>query len=350
MAEQKTEKPTQHRLQKARKEGKFPTSRDLVSAVQLAVALLVVLNAGQEVFRQIEKLFIDLLRYAFSPSELTPTDLVALCRLRLWPVFEVILKEAAIVAGLTVFIHVLSTGFGLATKQFAPAFSKLFNLSRIQQLPQQNFSAMLKAIFLLPVIVFVVYVEISGQLSQVANLSVMGLNSALAQARDMIVTLLERLTLALFVIGVIDFIRQRQRFQSSMRMTKQETRDEAKEMEGNVEMKMRIRRLQRAAARRSMLKTLPKATAVIVNPTHYAIALQYEMNSKSVPKVVAKGKNYLAQLIRKMATQHDIPIVENKPLAQALYQAADVGQEIPPHLYRAVAEVLAYLYRTLNRR
>jgi flagellar biosynthetic protein FlhB len=133
-------------------------------------------------------------------------------------------------------------------------------------------------------------------------------------------------------------------------MTKQEVKDELKETEGNLQMKLRIRRLQRDAARRSMLKAVPKATAVIVNPTHYAIALQYEMSSKAVPSVVAKGKNYLAQAIRKRAAEHDIPIIENKPLAEALYQSVDVGQEIPPHLYRAVAEVLAYIYRTLSRR
>ena len=156
--------------------------------------------------------------------------------------------------------------------------------------------------------------------------------------------------MALFAVGLLDFARQRQRFQAELRMTKQEVRDELKETEGNPQLKLRIRRLQREAARRSMLKAIPKATAVVVNPTHYAIALHYEMDSKAVPQVVAKGKNYLAQVIREKAVEHDIPIIENKPLAQALYDAAEVGQEIPPHLYRAVAEVLAYIYRTLSRR
>ena len=165
----------------------------------------------------------------------------------------------------------------------------------------------------------------------------------------MLVTLLNRMCLVVLVLGVVDYARQRRRFMSDLRMSKQEIRDEMKENEGNPQMKVRIRRLQREAARRSMMKALPKATAVIVNPTHYAIAIQYEMNSKTVPTVVAKGRNYLAQLIRQRALEYEIPIVENKPLAQALYQAADVGQEIPPHLYRAVAEVLAYIYRTLNR-
>jgi flagellar biosynthetic protein FlhB len=112
---------------------------------------------------------------------------------------------------------------------------------------------------------------------------------------------------------------------------------------------MQIRRLQRDAIRRNMIKAVEKSTVVIVNPTHYAIAVQYEMGSRSVPTVVAKGKNYLAKIIRERAKAHEIPIVENKPLAQALYQAVDIGDEIPPALYRAVAEVLAQIYRVINR-
>ena len=177
-----------------------------------------------------------------------------------------------------------------------------------------------------------------------------GLGNGLKKASAMISTLWWRLSVALLVIGAVDFVRQRRRFTKDLRMTKQEIKEEMKEMDGNPQMRMRIRRLQRDAARRSMMNAIPKATVVIVNPTHYAIALRYEMNSKSVPTVVAKGKNYLAQRIRERARQHEVPITENKPLAQALYQAVEVGQEIPPHLYRAVAEVLAHIYKSLNRR
>ena len=123
-----------------------------------------------------------------------------------------------------------------------------------------------------------------------------------------------------------------------------------KETEGNPQIKARIRRLQRDLARRKMMKEVPKATAVIVNPTHYAVAIRYEMESMAAPLVVAKGKNYLALRIRQMAVEHQVPIVENPPLAQALYKSADVGQEIPPHLYRAVAEILAYIFKLMHGR
>ena len=133
-------------------------------------------------------------------------------------------------------------------------------------------------------------------------------------------------------------------------MTKQEVREEVKEQQGNPQIKMRIRRIQRDLARRQMMKEVSKATAVIVNPTHYAVAIRYSLDSGAAPKVVAKGKNYLAQRIRKRALEHQVPIVENPPLARALYKSAEVGQEIPANLYRAVAEILAYIYRLMNGR
>jgi flagellar biosynthetic protein FlhB len=140
------------------------------------------------------------------------------------------------------------------------------------------------------------------------------------------------------------------RHKSGQRMSKQEIRDELKEVEGNPQMKARIRRLQRDRARRQMMKEVPKATAVIVNPTHFAVAIRYQLDSMAAPMVVAKGKNYLALRIRQKAVEHQVPIIENPPVAQALYKSVDVGQEIPAHLYRAVAEILAYIFKLMNGR
>ena len=155
----------------------------------------------------------------------------------------------------------------------------------------------------------------------------------------------------LFVaIGCLDFLRVYRRHLKSLRMSKNELRDETKETEGNPQMKGRIRRLQRDLARRNMMKEISKATAVIVNPTHYAVAIRYEMESMAAPLVLAKGRNYLARRIREIAMEHQVPIIENEPLAQALYKSAEVGQEIPAHLYRAVAEVLAYIFKLMHPR
>jgi flagellar biosynthetic protein FlhB len=152
------------------------------------------------------------------------------------------------------------------------------------------------------------------------------------------------------VLGAIDFFRQNRRYIADLRMSKQEIREEAKENEGNPQVKMRIRRLRRDLLRRRMMQQVPKATAVIVNPTHYAVAIRYLMDTMSAPTVVAKGKNYLALRIRQKAVEHEVPIIENPPLAQALYKSAEVGAEIPAHLYRAVAEILAYIYKLMGGR
>lgn len=133
-------------------------------------------------------------------------------------------------------------------------------------------------------------------------------------------------------------------------MSKQEVRDEAKDMEGNPHVKGKIKRLRRDLARRRMMKEVPTATVVIVNPTHFAVALKYRHDAMNTPVVVAKGKNYLALRIRRIANENSVPLVENPPLAQALYKSVEVGREIPPQMFRAVAEVLAYIYKLTNPR
>jgi flagellar biosynthesis protein FlhB len=148
----------------------------------------------------------------------------------------------------------------------------------------------------------------------------------------------------------VDLFREKRHHTNDLKMSKQDLKDEHKEAEGSPQTKMRVRRIQRDLARKRMMQQVPKATAVIVNPTHYAVALRYEPETMVAPIIVAKGKNYLALRIRQKALEHQIPLIENPPLARGLYKAVDVGQEIPPHLYKAVAEILAYIFKLMHRR
>ncbi len=305
---------------------------------------------GSNVLASVGRSSVAVFRRAFSNRDLNTTEMPALLRDALIGPLQLLLEIGAFVTAAVLLVQLVTTGFGFSLKPVMPDAARLNPGPRLKRMPWNNLSSAAKALALMPFIGLVLYAAIFPKLPEVANLAAVGLGRGLKEASGMIGTLLWRLALALLAIGLIDFVRQRQRFAKELRMTKQEIRDEMKEMDGNPQMKMRIRRLQREVARRNMMKAVPKATVVIVNPTHYAIAVHYEMNSKSVPTVVAKGKNYLAQLIRERARQHEVPIMENKPLAQALYQAVEVGQEIPPHLYRAVAEVLAHIYKSLNRR
>ena len=150
------------------------------------------------------------------------------------------------------------------------------------------------------------------------------------------------------VVGIADFIYQKYRFNEEMKMTKQEVKDEYKNTEGNPEIKGKQRQRMRDASRRRMMQDVPKADVVITNPTHLAVAVKYDAETAKAPIVLAKGEDYLAQKIRETAKEHNIEIVENKPLARMLYANVDIGEEIPPELYQAVAEILAMVYNMKN--
>ena len=153
-----------------------------------------------------------------------------------------------------------------------------------------------------------------------------------------------KISLVYLVIGLADFIYQKYRFNEDMKMTKQEVKDEFKNTEGNPEIKGRQRQRMREASRSRMMQDVPKADVVITNPTHFAVAIKYDAETSKAPVVLAKGEDYLAQKIKEAAREHHIEIVENKPLARMLYANVDIGQEIPPELYQAVAEILAMVY------
>lgn len=347
---QKTEQPTQHRLQKARKEGKFPVSKDFLSSLQFLVVTVIILSNGKDVASNAAEFSVRMMRSAFSPDTLTTPQFVQFTLLYTRPLLMSLLIPGMELVGVIVLVQLASTGFGFAGQQLMPDLKRLNPMSKLTQLPGQNFAATVRALLFLPLTGYLVYSTIQAHLEDLVRLSGMALQSGLLDAQRLVTSVLWKLSFVLMVFGLVDFFRQRQRFQKNMRMTKQEIKDEHKEMEGNPQMKMRIRRLQRDLARKNMMKAVPTATAIIVNPTHYSVAISYDADKKAVPTVVAKGRNYLALLIKTKAIEAGVPIIENQPLAQALYKSVDVGQEIPAHLYRAVAEVLAYVFRTLNRR
>jgi flagellar biosynthetic protein FlhB len=344
---QRTEQPTQRRLEKARREGQFPSSKEFVSAVQFLGFLILAAGFGGAWFLRILNFTRQLLARAFF-TELTPAELVSLVRELILPTLTPLLLGGGALVLLVLFVQMASTRFGISLSKLAPDFQRLNFLSKIQNLPAQNLPSFFQALILLPLIGLVVYYEITGNLDQLLALPWMSAQVGLLRVAASLTTLLWRAGSLFLVVGVIDLFWQRHRYTKQLRMSKQEVREEAKEQQGNPQIKMRIRRIQRDLARRQMMKDIPHATAVIVNPTHYAVAIRYSLDSGAAPKVVAKGKNYLAQRIRRKAIEHQVPIVENPPLARALYNSADVGQEIPANLYRAVAEILAYIYRLMN--
>jgi flagellar biosynthetic protein FlhB len=344
-----TEDPTQRRLEKARKEGQFPAAKEFVSALQFMVFLGLLGSGGPAWFTQFRQTARSLIRLAFAP-DLKPSDLIHVSWQLFWQNLLPLVTAGLAVSIATVAFRLATTQFGISFKKLMPDAERFNPLSHIKNLPQQNMPALMQAVFMLPLFLWAVWVVAREKLDAFMMLPMQSVDSGFVLIGSALMQLFWKAAGVFFVYGCVDLFRQLRRHKSQLKMSKQDIKDESKESEGNPQMKARIRRLQRDRARKQMMKDVPTATAIIVNPTHYAVAIRYNMEDMAAPLVVAKGVDFLALRIRQKALEHQIPIIENKPLAQALYKSVDVGQEIPAHLYRAVAEILAYIFKLMNGR
>jgi flagellar biosynthetic protein FlhB len=346
---QRSEKPTKRKLDKARREGQFPASKELLAALQF-FTFVVLLSAGWPPFLERTR---EMARYFLTAAfhlQLTAHSVPAIYRHSVGHVFMPLLWLGGCLTTVALAGQLGSTRFGFAFQKLTPDLKRLSPLQKIKNIPSQNAGPFFQALLFLPLLALAVYTIAAKNLTAYSGLTREGLFPALGAVADSLKDLLWKAVYLFLAIGALDYLRAYRRHAKSLKMSKQEIRDEAKENEGNPQIKGRIRRIQRDLARRNMMKEVSKATAVIVNPTHYSVAIRYELEGMAAPRVLAKGKNYLARRIREIAIEHQVPIIENQPLAQALYSSADVGQEIPPHLYRAVAEVLAYIFKLMNPR
>lgn len=345
----KTEQPTEKRLKKAREEGEFPQAKDFIAALQFTFFLLLLGSGGQRWLMGFQSSMRALLRMAFT-REVTAVDLTHIAWQLFWHHGMPLALAGMALALATLGLRLITTGFGFSFKKLSPDPARLNPISRLRELPRQNLSSLLQAALLLPVFLWAVYAIARDHIEAFLALPLASVESGSALVASSLLSLFWKAAGLFLVFGAVDLLRQLQRHRRELRMSKQDIKDEMKESEGNPLMKARIRRLQRDRARKQMMREVPTATAVIVNPTHYAVALRYQVESAGAPMVVAKGKDYLALRIRQKAIDHEVPIIENPPLAQALYKSAEVGQEIPPHLYRAVAEILAYIFKLMHGR
>lgn len=346
---QKTEQPTQRRLKKAREEGNFVSSRQFIAGTQFLAFVTLLRMFGQPWLVSLRTIMASSFRLAAS-HEFSLADWVVLLRNVSLRGGLPILAAGGALALLTLALQLGLTKMGFSLNKLAPDLKRLSPMSKIKQLGRQNFPSFLQALVLLPVAGYVIYALVYERIDNLLMLPLKSLEAGKADVLGSISTLLWRAAGVFFVFGIVDLVREQRHFSKDLRMSKQEIKDEYKDSEGSPQTKMRVRRIQRDLARKRMMQQVPKATAVIVNPTHYAVALKYEPDSMAAPIVVAKGKNYLALRIRQKAVENQVPLIENPPLARGLYKAVDVGQEIPPHLYKAVAEILAYIFRLMHRR
>ena len=347
--QEKTEKATPRRRQKAREKGNVAKSSELNSALILlaSVAGLGFLAAGMS------KRLLDLSRFFLSQG-----FAIQLNQVNLYSYFCFVLKRVftlfapflliVIIAGLAA--NLAQIGFLFTLEPLKPklntlnplsGFKRLFSLKGLFELP--------KAVVKLIIIGIIGYLTIKGKLPQFFLLSQMGLNAMLTVLGKVALLLGVRVSLAFLILAAVDYVFQRWDYEKKLRMTKEEVKEERKQYEGDPLIKGRIRSVQRELARRRMMKEIPKADVIITNPTSLAVALRYDSEKMAAPQVVAKGARLLAQKIKELAKKYDIPIVENRRLARLLYRKVKIGEEIPVALYQAVAEVLSYIYKLKDK-
>jgi len=350
---QQTEKATPHRLKKAREKGDFPAAREFVAAFQFLGLVILGGACFPAWFGSVENAIRIGLRAAFFRSGgagvVTGGDVAS--------IFTAMSREAllplagmgAVLMALTAGLQLASNGMGFSAAKLAPDFTRLNPVARFKETVAANMGQLFQALVTMPLMLWLVWSLVREKLPEILRLPLVPVGPGASAAGSLIHGAMRRAAWALAGFGAVMLVRERRRWQARLRMSKQEIRDEAKEIDGNPQIKARVRRLQRDMRRRHMMRDVPTATAVIVNPTHYAVALRYEQGTMAAPTVVAKGRNYLAARIRQRAIGSEVPIIENPPLAQALDKSVEVGQDIPPYLYRAVAEILAYVFRVMGR-
>ena len=345
MADQnKTEKATPRRRQKAREKGQVARSRDLIAG--LGTMTVVLLLAWQlPAFRDDWRSFFrQVLNAAAShPDQLLPV----------WRNDLLLYRGVAITAGVSWLVAcaagVAQGGLVFAPSAMAPNLNRLNPASRLEQLfSLAAFSRLLKSLLPTAAILYLAVGSLSRDWTRFPALLHGSASGVVSFVALRLFEVAWKSALVLLVWSAADYLFERWRHENELKMSRQDLRDEFKETEGNPAVKMRIRRLQRQARRRRMLKDVERAAVVITNPTEFAIALEFNMEMEA-PVVVAKGRNLLAQQIRDIALWHNIPLVENPPLAHALYRAVEIGQAIPPKLYAVVAEILAAIWRAQAR-
>jgi len=345
---EQTEKPTRKRIDEARKKGQIPRSRDLaLAAASVAATFALARMGGALVTSLATRLAEDLSRVGNDPlHSLTGPEVtgLAISGLRVVATLVGPIAIATMVAG--VGTHGFQGGWAFTPEALRLNWSRLNPANGIKRFGlMQSGADTLKAILAVAGISWFAWLAISAAAADSVGMAAVTPHGAAAIGWAHAETLLWRSGWFLGLMAIGDYALQRYRVMGGLKMTRQEVKDEAKLQEGNAEVKGRIRRIQRELARRRMMGDVAKATVVITNPTHFAVALEYRRDSMAAPRVLAKGQDLLALRIRELATTHGIPIVENKPLARSLYDTAEVGDTIPAPLFSAVAEVLAYLVR-----
>ncbi len=343
--QEKTEQPTGKKLAKARLEGQVAVSKEVPSVLILLSSLFIFFFSGSWILARLINCMQGLLQNIGSAS----LGVMSL-HLLLFTVFKEIiiilapLLTAVVLAG--VIGHVVQFGFLFTGKPLAPKFSKLDPIKGMKKLfSMKAWVELVKMLIKTGAVGGVAFIMVRGEADRFPLLIKMEVWEILVFIGRVSFKVCFYTCIVLIILAALDFAFQKWQHIKSLKMTKQEVKDEAKQSEGDPQIKARIKSAQMEMARRRMMEAVPDADVIITNPTRLAIALRFDAKKMTAPRVIAKGSGFIAGRIKEIAMKHGIPIVEEKPLAQALYKTVDIDAFIPAALYQAVAEVLAYVYR-----
>lgn len=345
----RTEQPSPRRRQQAREKGSVARSQDLNAAVLLLGAAMTLSFFGSSIIGGLGEILKGLIRQA-GKAELSDAVVAEIMQDQTIAVAKLLLPFLLTIMIIGVLINVTQVGFHISWKAAAPQWERLNPLRGFQRFFSVRALVELgKSLLKLFFVGLALFVALRTASLQTPWLFYMPTDQIIGEMGRLLNDLFFAAAMALLFIGLADYVYQRWDHEQSLKMTKEEVKEEAKQQEGDPKVKGKIRELMIRSSLKRMMKSVPAADVVITNPVHLAVAIKYDREKNSAPIVVAKGARKVAERIKEIAAENGVPIVENKPLARAIFKAVDIGMEIPVDLYKAVAEVLAYVYRIKNK-
>ncbi len=344
----KTEEPTAKKRQDAAKKGQVGKSQELSTAFVLLIGFFVIKALWEQIYANIAGYTIYIFGHLNQNVDVENV-------IQLFIGMGVILVKTAMPIMLAVMVvglavNFFQVGLNVSAEKIQPKFDNLNPINGVGRMfSKRSLVELVKSVLKIVVIGFFIYNYLKDEIFTMPQFIFYDLGTSLAKMSEIIFTLAFQVIGVIFVLAVLDFGYQKWQTTQDLKMTKQEVKDEFKQTEGDPQIKGKIRQKQRQMAMSRMMQEVPKADVIVTNPTHFAVALKYE-KGMTAPVVVAKGADFVAQKIKSVGRENDVPLVENRPLARALYASTEVGDSVPRELYQSVAEVLAYVYRLKHRR
>lgn len=349
-AGEKTEKATPKKRQDARKKGQVAKSAELSGAVVLLAAVVSLMMFGGFMKERFMKLYTDVFQNRMM-MDVTPENITELFNQYGLQILILLAPLLGITFVMALVSNLAQVGFMANGEGITPKFAKINPIKGFKNIfSMRSFVEFLKSIFKLLIIAYLVYSTLWGEKKTFASLSHISAEGIFKFAAELTMSLGLKIGAALLAMAFLDYMYQKYEHEKSLKMSKQDIKDEYKKMEGDPLIKGKIRERQRRMAMQRMMQEVPNADVIITNPTHFAVALKYDGSTMEAPQIIAKGQDYVALRIRELAKEHGVVTMENKPLARALFQRAEIGDVVPNDLFQAVAEVLAYVYKLKGKR